>query len=74
MTYSAKLNRHISVAVELLNNFDWAEFEAATARLYDDSPEEIRRKAQTGSYDASLLLELAAGNGELADAARDFVG
>ena len=62
MTYSAKLQRHISVPIEQLNNFDQAELDAAVSALpgYPDTPaSEIVRMALAGNLNAMLIVEMA---------------
>ena len=62
MTYSAKLQRHIRVQIEQLNQFDQAELDAAVSALpgYPDTPaSEIKRLAIAGNLNAKLIIEMA---------------
>jgi hypothetical protein len=71
--YSYNLQRNINVPINLLNQTDVAEFQAATARFYDTPAAEIRRLSNAGDMDARYIIEMAAGEGEIAAACREYL-
>ena len=69
MVYSTNLMRHIPVPIELLNNFDQAEVNAALAAIpgYPDiDADAIRAAAAKGDINARFILQRAAEGDEIA--------
>lgn len=62
MTYSARLGRHVDVAIEQLNDFQDAEFGAALAALPtwpDVGAADVRAEAAKGNINALVIIDIA---------------
>ncbi len=74
--FSESLRRHIDIPIEYLNRVDVAELSAALAAIpgYPDcTPDQIRRLAQDGDINAAHVLTTAAGDGDAALMAREWI-
>lgn len=74
--FSEALQRHIHIDVEYTNRVDLAELGAALAAIpgYPDcTPADIRRLAEGGDINAAYVLTTAAGHGEAAMMAGEWI-